>query len=178
MVVGDVPLVFTVVYLALLAERAVELVINRRNARWLREQGAVWAARDDGLLLIVTAQLALFVGVAAEVALAPWAGMRTWTIPLVVGLVLAQALRYWCIATLGRRWSIRVVTLPGAARIVGGPYRWFPHPNYLVVFAEVLLLPLAFGAYATLALVVPLKLVALWRRIRLEERALRAGSNT
>lgn len=174
MAVGSVPPLYVLVLVALLAERAVELAINRRNARWLREHGAVWAPRD-GLALILAAQVALFAGTSVEVALAPWAGVRPWTLPLVAALVLAQALRYWCIATLGRRWSIRVATVPGAPRVVGGPYRWLRHPNYVVVLAEVVLLPLAFGAFATLALVVPLKVLALARRIRVEERALGGG---
>lgn len=163
---------YPIVLLLLAAERAAELVINRRNARWLREQGAVWMARD-GFALILASQIVLFVGTSAEVALAPWARTGSWTWPALGLLALAQVVRYWCIATLGRRWSIRVVTLPGAPRITGGPYRWLRHPNYVVVMAEVILLPLAFGAWATFAVLVPLKAVALWRRIRLEEGALR-----
>jgi methyltransferase len=81
-------------------------------------------------------------------------------------------LRYWCITTLGWRWTIRVVTVPGMDRIVGGPYRWFPHPNYVAVMSEAILLPLAFGAWTTLLVVVPLQLLALWRRVRFEEGAL------
>lgn len=155
----------------MLAERVLELVINRRNARTLREHGARWLGRD-GFVLILAAQALLFGLTAAEVALAPWSGDQPWT-PIVIGLlVLAQALRYWCIATLGWRWSIRVVTVPGAPRITGGPYRWFPHPNYLVVMSEAILLPLAFGAWLALLVVAPVQLVALWRRVRLEEGAL------
>ena len=89
--------------------------------------------------------------------------------------LLAQGLRYWCITTLGRRWTIRVATLPGAPRIAHGPYRWFPHPNYVAVLAEAVVLPLAFGAWLSLLVLVPLKLVALRNRIRHEERALGAA---
>lgn len=165
---------FGLVVGAMLAERALELVINRRNARTLRERGARWLGRD-GFALILVSQVLLFGFTAAEVALAPWSGEHAWTIPVIGLLVLAQALRYWCIATLGWRWSIRVVTVPGAPRITGGPYRWFPHPNYLVVMGEAVLLPLAFGAWLALLVVAPLQLVALWRRVRLEEGALGAA---
>ena len=165
-------MLLAVVILLMAAERGVELAINRRNSAWLREQGAVWMGKD-GFPLILASQVVLFAGTATEATLAPWAGTAWWTWPALLLLALAQVLRYWCIATLGRRWSIRVVTLPGAPRITGGPYRFLPHPNYLVVISEALLLPLAFGAWATLAIVVPLQAVALLRRIRLEEGALR-----
>lgn len=158
----------------LAAERLAELAINRRNARRLRERGAVWLGRD-GFGLILAAQVLLFLMLGAEVALAPWSATGWWTWPLLAVALLAQGLRYWCIATLGERWSVRVVTVPGAPRIASGPYRFLPHPNYLVVLLEVLVLPLAFHAWLTALALVPLKLVALARRIRLEERALQAA---
>lgn len=108
----------------------------------------------------------------AEALLAPYAGLQPWTVPLALALALAQALRYWCIVALGDRWSVRVVTVPGEGRRLGGPYRWLRHPNYVVVLAEVVLLPLAFGAWIAIAVLVPLKGVALLRRLRIEERAL------
>lgn len=165
-------LLFGLVLAAMLAERALELVINRRNSRVLAVRGARWVG-EDGFRLILAAQVLLFGLTTAEVVFAPWSGEHAWTWPLVALLGLAQALRYWCIGTLGWRWSIRVVTVPGAPRIVGGPYRFFPHPNYAVVMAEAILLPLAFGAWGALAIAAPIQLLALWRRVRLEERALR-----
>lgn len=129
----------------------------------------------DAFPLILAAQVVLFVGTWAEVTAAAWSGAHALTWAILAALVLAQALRYWCITTLGERWTVRVVTLPGAPRITTGPYRFFPHPNYVAVMAEAILLPLAFGAYATLLVAAPLQLYALWRRIRREEEALRAA---
>lgn len=163
---------FLVVYLAISAERALELALNRRNSRRLAARGATWYGENDGFALILLAQGVLFVGTFVEVAAAPWSGVKAWTWPLIGVLVLAQVLRYWCITTLGDRWNIRIVTVRDAPRIVGGPYRFFPHPNYLAVMAEAIALPLAFGAYGTLAIVGPLQAIALWRRIRIEEHAL------
>lgn len=167
---------FAVVILLLGAERLAELVINRRNTRWLAAHGAVWAPHD-GFGLILASQLTLFTLLTAEVAFAPpWVGIGWWTWPLLGLALLAQALRYWCITTLGARWSIRVVTLPHAPRIVRGPYQWFPHPNYVAVLTEAIVIPLAFGAWVTALVVTPLHLFALWRRIRREERALGAAT--
>lgn len=153
-------------------ERTAEIAINRRNSRSLRTMGARWYGEDDGFRLILAAQVVLFGGTLVEGLAAPWAGFKPWSWLCVALLMLAQVVRYWCIATLGSRWSIRVVTVPGEARITRGPYRWFPHPNYAVVMAEVVLLPLAFGAWATLLVAAPLQLLALSRRVRIEERAL------
>jgi len=159
-------------------ERALEIMIHRRNARKLTARGARWFGPRDGFALILAAQAALFAGVVAEVAFAPWAREHRGTWTLIAVLALAQALRYWCITTLGDRWAIRVVTVDDAPRIVRGPYRFFPHPNYLAVMVEAIALPLAFGAWGTLALAAPLQLVALWRRIRIEERALGEASQS
>lgn len=167
------PLLFAVLGL-LAAERGLELVIHHRNAARLRAAGAVWVERD-GFLAILAAQVVLFGGLAAEGTLAPWAGPHAWTWPLLVVALALQALRYWVIATLGWRWSVRVVTVPGAPRITKGPYgwAWMRHPNYVVVALEALVLPLAFAAWGTLLVAAPLQLAALAHRIRIEETALR-----
>lgn len=163
--------VLAVTYAVLAAERLFELWINRRNTRLLAQRGAVWTPHD-GLSLILVAQMTLFLLWPVEALGAPWSGVGWWTWALLAVALAAQALRYWVIITLGERWSIRVVTIPGSARILGGPYRWLRHPNYLAVAAEALVLPLAFGAYGAAAAAFTLQLVALARRIRIEERAL------
>lgn len=161
----------------LLAERCVEILIHRANARKLNARGgAVWHG-PDGFGLILLGQILLFTLLPIEVGTSSYAGIRPWTWWALLALALAQGLRYWCIVTLGDRWSVRVVTVPGVARELGGPYRWMRHPNYLVVMAEVVLLPLAFGAWITLAVLAPLKAIALMRRIRIEERALTGSAH-
>jgi methyltransferase len=163
------------VVLGILAlERGLELALNRRHVRWLREQGAVFHT-PDGFGLILAVQVGLFVLTPVEALAAPWGGAHAATWPLVGLLLLAQALRYWVIRTLGPRWCIRVATLPGKDRILGGPYRWLRHPNYLAVALETLALPLAFGAWATALVLGALQAVALARRIRYEDAALQAA---
>lgn len=165
-----------ILYAAMCFERALELALNRHNTRRLAARGAVWLT-NDGFGLILAAQLVLFGGTTIETIAAPWSGENALTWISIGGLALAQALRYWCILTLGERWNIRVVTIPGAPRVVSGPYRFFPHPNYLAVASEAILMPLAFGAYATLAIAAPLQVIAIWRRIRSEEGALSRASS-
>lgn len=67
--------------------------------------------------------------------------------PLLVVFALLQVGRLWVIASLGHHWTTRIVTLPGAPLVGRGPYRFLRHPNYVVVAAEILVLPLAFGAW-------------------------------
>jgi methyltransferase len=59
--------------------------------------------------------------------------------------ILLQAVRVWVIGSLGRRWTTRVIVLPGAPPVVRGPYRWLRHPNYAVVALEIAVVPLALG---------------------------------
>ena len=71
--------------------------------------------------------------------------------PALVAALGYQAVRWWCIATLGPRWNVRVIVLPGAPRVSGGPYRYLPHPNYVAVWIETLALPLVHGAWISAA---------------------------
>ncbi|HYZ39317.1 MAG TPA: isoprenylcysteine carboxylmethyltransferase family protein, partial [Stellaceae bacterium] len=86
----------------------------------------------------------------------------------------------WVIVSLGGYWTTRILTLPNVPLVGTGPYRYFRHPNYLLVIAEIAILPLAFGALAIAAAFSALNLVLIARRIRIEERVLapRRGLST
>ncbi len=81
-------------------------------------------------------------------------------------------LRVWVIATLGSRWTTRIIVLPGASLVASGPYRFVSHPNYCVVAAEILVLPLVFGLLWYGLVFSVLNAVILWIRIRAEAAAL------
>jgi methyltransferase len=68
---------------------------------------------------------------------------------MITVVVLAQALRWWCITVLGPRWNTRVVVVPGLPLVEGGPYRWLRHPNYVAVVLEGIALPLVHSAWIT-----------------------------
>jgi len=153
--------------LALVAlQRVGELVYARRNERALRAAGAVeHGARHYPLFFVVHGgwllSLAVFVPADQPVV---WG----W---LIVFLLL-QAGRIWVIASLGRFWTTRVLTLPDAPLVRRGPYQYLRHPNYLIVAGEIAALPLAFSAY-TIAIVFSIANAALlWHRIRVEATAL------
>jgi methyltransferase len=109
---------------------------------------------------------------AVEPILWPKSWPTTAAVAALTVALLAQALRWWAIATLGRRWSTRIIVLPGAPPVVGGPYRLMAHPNYLAVAAELLAVPLIGGALVTAAVAALGNGLLLALRIPAEERAL------
>jgi methyltransferase len=149
-----------------LMQRGAEELHSARNTRRLLAAGAVEAGRDY-YPVIVTAHLAWIAGLFLLLpATAPMSGV-------LLGAYLAlQVVRYWVIASLGRFWTHRIITLPGAPIVRRGPYRYVAHPNYLVTIAETLLLPGAFGGWAYGLLMTSVWSAVLAYKIRLEDRAL------
>ena len=96
-------------------------------------------------------------------------------LPLALFIAL-QAARVWVIVSLGDRWTTRIIVVPGAPLVRSGPYRWIDHPNYLIVIAEIAVLPLVFGLPAVALLFSLLNGIVLWIRIREENKALAALS--
>lgn len=150
-------------------QRLFELLLSRRNEARLKLRGAVEAGANHYPLMV-----------ALHVA---WLGtlwLLAWNLEpniLLVAVFLAlQPLRYWVIATLGDRWTTRVFVIPGASMVRHGPYRFFSHPNYLIVVLEIALLPLAFGLIWVAVLFSVLNAGLLAWRIRIEQRALMEAS--
>lgn len=164
---------FTVLVAAVALERVAELVVSNRHAAWsLRQGGREYGRRHYGPMVVL--HTGLLVGALVEVWLAhrpflPWLG---W--PMLALVLASQALRWWCIATLGPQWNTRVIVVPGMTRVRSGPYRWLPHPNYVAVVVEGLALPLVHTAWVTAAVFTVLNAGLLTVRIRCEDRALAA----
>lgn len=149
----------------LVVQRIAELGLARRNGARLRAQGAVEFGAAHYPLMVALHTfwlLGLWVfGHARDVNLA-------W----LAAFIVLQAGRLWVIASLGGRWTTRIIVLPGAAPLAGGPYRWLRHPNYLIVALEIAVVPLALGM-PLFALVFSLANGAmLAHRIRVENKAL------
>jgi methyltransferase len=147
------------------AQRLAELWLSARNERKLRARGAyeVGAGHFPVMAALHAAWLLGLWWFA-------WDAAANWW--LVALYLLLQVARYWVIATLGERWTVRVLVLPGAPLVRAGPYRFLRHPNYLVVALEVALLPLAFGLIVYAAAFSVANLAVLAWRIRVEEGAL------
>lgn len=152
-------------------ERLAELVVANRNRRNALARGGFEVGQGH-YPLIVALHVGLLGGAPAEVYLAdrpfhPWLGY-----PMLAILLGAQALRWWCVRTLGPQWNTRIVVVPGMPLVTSGPYRRLRHPNYVAVVAEGVALPLVHTAWLTATLFTALNLPLLWWRIRVEERAL------
>ena len=147
-------------------QRLVELAHARRNTARLRELGAV-EADAEGYPLFVLLHAGWLGSLAAFV---PAATLPCW--PLIGVFALLQLGRVWVIVSLGRYWTTRIITLPDAPLVRTGAFRYLRHPNYLLVVAEIAVLPLAFGAVAIAATFCVLNLMLIARRIRIEERVL------
>lgn len=163
---------FTLLVVAVAVERLVEMVVARRNAEWSFRHGGVETGRGHWPFMVAL-HIGLLVGALAEVWLAdrPFVPALGW--PMLALVVAAQALRWWCIGTLGRQWNARVIVVPGAPRVASGPYRWFRHPNYVAVVVEGIALPLVHTAWVTALTFTALNAWVLTVRLRDEERAIR-----
>lgn len=162
---------YALLVLAVGAERVAELVVARRNAAWTRARAGEEHGRGHYPVMV-----ALHTGLLACCLLEPvlfgrrFVPVLGWT-ALVLAL-LAQALRWWCITTLGPYWNTRVIVVPGARLVAAGPYRFLRHPNYAAVVVEITALPLVHSAWLTAAVFTAADAALLTVRVRCENAAL------
>ena len=154
-----------VILLLVTLQRVGELWLSVRNTRRLLAQGAREHGRAHYPLIIAVHVL--------------WLGTLWWLAPLrpIDGFWLAmfvaiEIARIWVLATLGPRWTTRIIILDDAPLVKRGPYRFVDHPNYLVVIAEIAVLPLMFGLWQVALVFTLLNAAVLAIRIRAENRAL------
>lgn len=162
---------YTLLILAVAVERLVELVVSTRHLAWSRARGGVETGAGH-----YPAMVALHVGLLGGALLEVWLADRPfipalgW--PMFALVLLSQALRWWCIATLGPRWNTRIIVVPDLPLVTGGPYRWLRHPNYVAVVVEGIALPLVHTAWITAVAFTVLNAVVLRMRITAENAAL------
>lgn len=147
-------------------QRLGEMVYAGRNTRRLLAQGAQEAGAGH-YPLIVGLHVAWLVSILLHV---PPETPVSW--PLLAVFLFLQALRAWVLVSLGRFWTTRIITLPGTPLVLDGPYRYVRHPNYMIVAAEIAVLPLVFGAWKIALVYSVFNLGLIGHRIRVENRAL------
>ena len=154
-------------------ERVAELAVSARHASaLLRRGGTEYGLRHFPVMIAL--HTALIAGCVLEPLLGNRGFIPALGFPMLAVTVLANVLRWWCIATLGGRWTARVIVLPGEPLVRSGPYRWFSHPNYAAVIVEGFALPLTGSAWITAAAFTAANAALLTVRIRCESRALAA----
>jgi methyltransferase len=137
---------YVTLIVAVAVERLVELALSRRNLAWARRHHG----REYGFghyPFMIALHGGLLLACLLEAPRRPFIPALGWSMLAVV--VLAQALRWWCITTLGHRWNTRIVVIPGLPAVESGPYRWIRHPNYVAVVAEGIALPLVHTCWIT-----------------------------
>lgn len=149
-----------------LAQRLLELLWAQRNTRRLLDQGAVEHAPEQYpyfVLLHASWLVAIVFSVPPETPV-NWFWLAVYA--------LLQVGRVWVMASLGRFWTTRIITLPGAPLVARGPYRFLRHPNYAVVAGEIAVLPLVFDLWLVAALFTAANALLLRQRIAAEDAAL------
>ncbi len=145
-------------------QRISELIIAQINTKALRARGAEEFGRSHYPVMILLHASWLAV-------LWAMAGGASVNIPLLAIFAVLQVFRIWVLATLGRRWTTRIIVPPNEPMILGGPFRFMRHPNYFVVIAEIAILPLVFGLVWVAVLYSALNAAMLWVRISAENAA-------
>ncbi|KJC47475.1 membrane protein [Bradyrhizobium sp. LTSP885] len=146
-------------------QRLGELVLSRHNTERLLARGAIEVGVNHYPLVVS-------VHAAWLVTLWVWGRDQDVNLAALAIYLALQGLRLWILATLGRRWTTRIIVLPGEPLVASGPYRYFSHPNYAVVVAEIALLPLALHLPRLALIFTILNLAVLSVRISAETRAL------
>lgn len=164
MTLSDPALLPYAIMLFVTLQRLSELVIAQINTKALMARGAKEFGQSHYpvMVLLHASWLALL-----------WAtvGGQPVNLTLLAIFGVLQLLRIWVLATLGRRWTTRIIVPPDEPMVVRGPFRFLRHPNYAVVIAEIAILPLVFGLIWVAALYSALNAAMLWVRIRAENAA-------
>lgn len=167
---------FWIIVSIIVFQRIVELLIARRNESTRKKEGAVEYDRK-GYEVIVAMHAAFFISLVLEYIFLKRTLNTYWAVFISV-FILAQILRYWSIASLGKYWNTKILVKPDTPLIRKGPYRYIKHPNYLSVVIEIAVIPLIFSCYLTSAIFTITNLALLSRRIKIEERALLTASRS
>jgi methyltransferase len=146
-------------------QRLAELALAHHNTRRLLAAGGVEFGQSHYKFLVALHAIWL-------AGLWLVASSRPLDAVLLALFVLLQLGRGWVILTLGGRWTTRVIVVPGETLVAHGPYRWLRHPNYLIVAAEIAVVPLALGLAVYAATFSVLNAALLFQRIRIETTAL------
>lgn len=152
-------------------QRITELVIARKNEVWMKGQGAVEFGQGH-YPAMVSIHTAFFISFILEVILLDKNLSDYWPVLLAL-FIFTQAMRIWALTSLGRFWNTKIIILPGANVVKRGPYKIIKHPNYLIVAIELIVIPLMFNAFITMAVFTLLNILILSIRIPVEEKALR-----
>ncbi|MEK4147602.1 isoprenylcysteine carboxyl methyltransferase family protein [Robertmurraya sp. FSL W8-0741] len=156
--------------IVLIMQRLTELVIARRNEKWMKKQGGIEVGQAHYPYLVMLHVL-FILSFTVEVVVLQRSIHPSWPFILVLFL-LTQIGRGWVIYSLGRYWNTKIIVVPDVKLVKKGPYRFLKHPNYVIVAVEFIIIPLLYEAYITSVVFTLLNIWILSVRIPTEEQAL------
>jgi methyltransferase len=164
---------FTVIISIVILQRVIELIISRRNERWLFSQGAIEYGKDHYKFIVILHTL-FFVSMIAEYLISGrYIEFSIINYILLVFFIFLQLMRVWVLSSLGKFWNTKILRIPSTELVSKGPYKYIKHPNYLIVSAEIFILPMIFNLYFTAIVFTILNAVMLRIRIKIENEALK-----
>ncbi|UJL48248.1 hypothetical protein KFZ58_09505 [Virgibacillus sp. NKC19-16] len=164
------PIFMWILLIIIISQRLIELIIARRNERWMKERGGIERGGKHYKFFVIL-HTVFFISILLEVTFRDVSNVKLNYILLAL-FIFTQGIRIWCIRTLGRFWNTKIIVSPQFSVVNEGPYKYVKHPNYIIVGIELLIIPLLFGVYIT-AIVFPiLHILLLTIRIPTEEKAL------
>ncbi len=168
-----VSLFFWIFIAVVTVQRLFELWLAQRNQKIALAAGGVEHGTSHYPLIVALHALWLVAWIIESLARGPY--LNSYWIIFLVLVMLAQALRYWAISSLGSAWNTRIIVIPDGERVKRGPYHFVSHPNYVAVTIELVCLPMIFGAWITAIVATIINaIVLLGIRIPAENRALKS----
>jgi len=147
-------------------QRISELVIARRNEKWLLQQGAVEYGKAHYHFIVALHTLFIF-SIIAEYLLR---GQPPISWPFLVIFLMVLSFKFWALSSLGKYWNTKIYRIPRVYPVKKGPYKFFKHPNYMEVVCEIAIIPLVFHLYYTAIIFTILNAAMLTVRITVENR--------
>jgi methyltransferase len=165
-------MLFYFVITIVIIQRLSELIIARKNEVWLRSQGAVEYGKEHYVFIVLLHTL-FFISLITEYNISGrYSELNIINYLFLVFFALLQIMRVWVLKSLGKYWNTKILRIPGSVLVTSGPYRYFKHPNYIVVVCEIFTLPLIFDLYYTAVIFTVLNALILFIRIKAENKIL------
>ncbi len=167
---------FYIIISITIIQRLVELLIAKRNERWLRNQGAVEYGREHYKYIVIL-HVCFFISMIVEYKIrGRHEEFNAINYLFFVFFIFLQVMRFWVLVSLGKYWNTRIYRIPDLKLIKAGPYRLFKHPNYIIVVCEIFTIPMIFNLYYSAIVFSVLNAIVLSVRIKEENKVLNRES--
>jgi len=162
-------MVFSLFMVLLILLRIGELLLSRRNEKWLLQHGAIEYGAGH-YPWMVSLHAGFMISLVSEYATQP---IASYSLVLIVLYFLLIVFKTWVVLSLGKFWNTKIYRVKDFPLVKKGVYKFIKHPNYTIVVSEIAIIPLAFHLYYTAVIFSLLNLMMLYVRIKVENKALK-----